>query len=175
MAVARPQYTRLSAPARLTSSTHAGYGFSSSPTQRGFGVSDIAKTFNELMLKLGYDTYVAQGRQMSCLPSSSPAHCMHCAPGLGHMRHPSLVQRPSNSLPCLVHILPSTDLGWGLSRRGLGGGHQQRAGRHLPTALPGHPHQPLLRAALVHQPLACGAAAERPPACCQLVPPHHQL
>ena len=47
---------------------HAGYGFSSSPTQRGFGVSEIAKTFNELMLKLGYDKYVAQGADMSSLP-----------------------------------------------------------------------------------------------------------
>ena len=64
-AVTCPQYTQLSAPVHLTSSAHAGYGFSSSPTQRGFGVSEIAKTFNELMLKLGYDTYVAQGRHMS--------------------------------------------------------------------------------------------------------------
>ena len=63
-------------------SAHAGYGFSSSPTKRGFGVSEIAKTFNELMLKLGYDTYVAQGGHMSCLLSSLLAHCVPCAPCL---------------------------------------------------------------------------------------------
>ena len=40
----------------------AGYGFSSAPTKPGFGVGEIAKTFHELMLKLGYNTYVAQGR-----------------------------------------------------------------------------------------------------------------
>lgn len=42
-----------------------GYGFSSAPTKPGFGVSEIAQTFHELMLKLGYDKYVAQG-QPSC-------------------------------------------------------------------------------------------------------------
>ena len=89
-AVACSQSTHLSAPARLKGSTHAGYGFSSSPTQRGFGVSEIAKTFNELMLKLGYDTYVAQGGDLSCPPSSPLAHCMLCTPRSGHLRHLTL-------------------------------------------------------------------------------------
>ncbi|CAK0786968.1 hypothetical protein CVIRNUC_010182 [Coccomyxa viridis] len=57
-----------------------GYSFSSSPTQRGFGVSEIAKTFNELMLKLGYSTYVAQGGDWGAAISSAlggiyPQHC----------------------------------------------------------------------------------------------------
>ena len=38
-----------------------GYGFSSAPTQPGFGIRAIAATVNELMLKLGYGRYVAQG------------------------------------------------------------------------------------------------------------------
>ena len=38
-----------------------GYGFSSAPKRPGFGVNEIAKTFNQLMLSLGYKTYVAQG------------------------------------------------------------------------------------------------------------------
>ena len=99
-AVACPHYTQFSAPAGLMHSTCAGYGFSSSPTQQGFGVSEIAKTFNELMLKLGYDTYVAQGRHLSCLPSSSLAHCMHCTPGWGHTRHPWLCAAPLHQ-PCM--------------------------------------------------------------------------
>ncbi len=38
-----------------------GYGFSSAPTKPGFGVNQIAATFDELMVKLGYTSYVAQG------------------------------------------------------------------------------------------------------------------
>ena len=38
-----------------------GFAFSSAPKQKGFGVKQIAKTFNQLMLELGYDKYVSQG------------------------------------------------------------------------------------------------------------------
>jgi len=38
-----------------------GFGFSSAPTKPGFGVAEVARTFNELMLSLGYTQYVAQG------------------------------------------------------------------------------------------------------------------
>ena len=38
-----------------------GYGFSSAPKQPGFGIKAMAATVNELMLKLGYARYVAQG------------------------------------------------------------------------------------------------------------------
>ena len=38
-----------------------GYGFSSAPTKPGFGVNEIARTFDELMVALGYTSYVAQG------------------------------------------------------------------------------------------------------------------
>lgn len=38
-----------------------GYGFSGKPTVTGWGVDKIAATFAELMARLGYDRYVAQG------------------------------------------------------------------------------------------------------------------
>ena len=38
-----------------------GYGFSDKPTQSGFGVSWIGEAWAELMERLGYDRYVAQG------------------------------------------------------------------------------------------------------------------
>ena len=40
-----------------------GFGFSSAPKQKGFGLRQIAKTLNQLMLELGYSKYVAQGMQ----------------------------------------------------------------------------------------------------------------
>ena len=38
-----------------------GYGFSDKPTKPGCGVAEIAQMWNELMLRLGYSNYVAQG------------------------------------------------------------------------------------------------------------------
>ena len=38
-----------------------GFGFSSAPKQKGFGLRQMAKTLNQLMLELGYSKYVAQG------------------------------------------------------------------------------------------------------------------
>ena len=38
-----------------------GYGFSSKPSEAGYGVEKIATMWNKLMLSLGYDTYFAQG------------------------------------------------------------------------------------------------------------------
>ena len=38
-----------------------GYGFSAAPTKPGFGIKAMAATMNELMLRLGYKSYVAQG------------------------------------------------------------------------------------------------------------------
>ena len=38
-----------------------GFGFSSAPQRPGFGIKAIAATVNELMQRLGYDRYVAQG------------------------------------------------------------------------------------------------------------------
>ena len=38
-----------------------GYGFSGKPTSPGWGVEKIARTWNELMARLGYNAYFAQG------------------------------------------------------------------------------------------------------------------
>ncbi|KAI9014024.1 putative hydrolase [Hyaloraphidium curvatum] len=38
-----------------------GYGFSSAPKVKGFGIRQMAKTLNELMVGLGYTKYVSQG------------------------------------------------------------------------------------------------------------------
>ncbi len=38
-----------------------GYGFSGKPTETGWGVEKIAATWDKLMVKLGYDSYFAQG------------------------------------------------------------------------------------------------------------------
>ena len=38
-----------------------GYGFSDKPTTAGWGVENIAKAWNTLMTRLGYDSYFAQG------------------------------------------------------------------------------------------------------------------
>jgi len=38
-----------------------GYGFSDKPTTKGWGVEKIAQAWDELMGRLGYDRYVAQG------------------------------------------------------------------------------------------------------------------
>ena len=45
-----------------------GFAFSSAAKQKGFGLKQIAKTLNQLMLELGYTKYVAQGLQ---LPSTT--------------------------------------------------------------------------------------------------------
>ncbi|MGI9604247.1 MAG: epoxide hydrolase family protein [Acidimicrobiales bacterium] len=38
-----------------------GYGFSDKPTQSGTGVARVAEMWDQLMVRLGYDRYVAQG------------------------------------------------------------------------------------------------------------------
>ena len=38
-----------------------GFAFSSNPTKKGFNIGKIAETFNQLMISLGYNEYVAQG------------------------------------------------------------------------------------------------------------------
>ncbi len=38
-----------------------GYGFSGKPTATGFGVEKVASMWNQLMLRLGYERYFAQG------------------------------------------------------------------------------------------------------------------
>jgi len=51
-----------------------GYAFSSAPKQKGFAIKEIAKTFNQLMLELGYTKYVAQGDIFSTVCETSCKH-----------------------------------------------------------------------------------------------------
>jgi epoxide hydrolase len=57
-----------------------GYGFSGKPTETGWGVERIGATFIELMERLGYDRYVAQGGDWgSAITSALGAHdAEHC-------------------------------------------------------------------------------------------------
>ena len=51
-----------------------GFGFSSAPTEAGFGVIKTAETFNQLMLALGYPKYVAQGPSPSLCTKKFGSH-----------------------------------------------------------------------------------------------------
>ncbi|MBW2287217.1 MAG: epoxide hydrolase [Deltaproteobacteria bacterium] len=58
-----------------------GYGFSDKPTTTGWGVSKIADTWGALMLRLGYDRYVAQGGDWgamvtTCIGAQDSEHCI---------------------------------------------------------------------------------------------------
>jgi pimeloyl-ACP methyl ester carboxylesterase len=57
-----------------------GYGFSGKPTRRGWGVERIAGALGELMLRVGYERYVAQGGDWgamvtTCIGIRDPEHC----------------------------------------------------------------------------------------------------
>ncbi len=61
--------------------TLPGYGFSGKPTETGWGVQKIADAWAELMARLGYEKYVAQGGDWgsmvtSCIGAQDPAHCL---------------------------------------------------------------------------------------------------
>ena len=58
-----------------------GYGFSDKPTETGWGVGKIADVWGELMARLGYDKYVAQGGDWgamvtTCVGGQDPEHCL---------------------------------------------------------------------------------------------------
>ncbi len=48
-----------------------GFGFSSAPTQPGFGVGQMAATLNALMLMLGHNKYCAQGMRTNAMGITS--------------------------------------------------------------------------------------------------------
>ena len=54
-----------------------GYGFSGKPSQSGWGVEKIAETWDQLMVRLGYENYGAQGGDwgaaITCLLYTSPS------------------------------------------------------------------------------------------------------
>jgi pimeloyl-ACP methyl ester carboxylesterase len=58
-----------------------GYGFSDKPTTSGWGVGRIADAWGQLMRRLGYERYVAQGGDWgamvtTCIGSQDPEACM---------------------------------------------------------------------------------------------------
>ena len=61
--------------------TLPGYGFSNKPTSPGWGVEKIGQAWSELMARLGYDKYVAQGGDWgaivtNCIGAQDPDHCL---------------------------------------------------------------------------------------------------
>ncbi|MGI9598042.1 MAG: epoxide hydrolase family protein, partial [Acidimicrobiales bacterium] len=57
-----------------------GYGFSGKPTTTGWGVAKVAETWVELMARLGYERYGAQGGDWGAAVTTAiggidPAHC----------------------------------------------------------------------------------------------------
>ena len=57
-----------------------GYGFSDKPARPGWGVQRIADAWSELMQRLGYDRYLAQGGDWgamvtTCIGIQDPEHC----------------------------------------------------------------------------------------------------
>ncbi len=57
-----------------------GFGFSGKPAESGCGVAKIADMWAELMARLGYDRYIAQGGDWgssvtSCIGRQDPDHC----------------------------------------------------------------------------------------------------
>jgi pimeloyl-ACP methyl ester carboxylesterase len=57
-----------------------GYGFSGKPTEAGWGVERIAHAWDELMVRLGYDTYGAQGGDWGgAVTTQIGRHKGHCA------------------------------------------------------------------------------------------------
>lgn len=57
-----------------------GYGYSDKPTEPGWGIEKIADAWGELMSRLGYDAYVAQGGDWGAVVTASigardAAHC----------------------------------------------------------------------------------------------------
>ncbi len=58
-----------------------GYGFSGRPTEPGWGVARIAAAWSELMTRLGYDRFAAQGGDWgsmvtTMIGSRNPEHCL---------------------------------------------------------------------------------------------------
>jgi pimeloyl-ACP methyl ester carboxylesterase len=58
-----------------------GYGFSDKPTQTGWNVQRIARAWAQLMLRLGYKRYMAQGGDWgavvtTCLAVQDPSNCL---------------------------------------------------------------------------------------------------
>ncbi|MFT5484974.1 MAG: pimeloyl-ACP methyl ester carboxylesterase, partial [Halieaceae bacterium] len=75
--------------------TLPGYGFSGKPALSGWGVDKIGRAWAELMARLGYDSYVAQGGDWGAMVTQSIAQTdtTHCA-GI-HVTFPIVAPDPA--------------------------------------------------------------------------------
>ncbi|MEM9747131.1 MAG: epoxide hydrolase [Actinomycetota bacterium] len=77
-----------------------GFGFSGKPTQTGWGVERIAEAFAEVMARLGYDRYVAQGGDWGSaithqIGGRDPDHCAAIHMTLAMSARPGSLDDPS--------------------------------------------------------------------------------
>jgi len=79
-----------------------GYGFSDKPTRTGWNVQRIANAWSELMLRLGYKQYAAQGGDWgaaitTCIGFQDPANCLGIHVNLPLVLHLLVRIDPSSS------------------------------------------------------------------------------
>ncbi len=84
-----------------------GYGFSAKPPETGWGIEKIAEVFNELMARLGYERYVAQGGDWGAAITHSigaldPSHCAAIHMTLAMGARPKSLDNPT---PAEAHAL----------------------------------------------------------------------
>jgi len=91
-----------------------GYGFSARPTGTGWDPDRIARAWAELMKRLGYARYVAQGGDWGAPVSSAMAH--QNAPGLVGIH----INLPATVPPEVAAVLGSTAVPAGLSEQERG-------------------------------------------------------
>jgi len=93
--------------------TIPGYGFSDKPTNKGWNVQHVGRAWAELMPRLGYKRYVAQGGDWgaiitSCIGNQDPANCigihlnMPIAP-LDNAAKDNLTDREKSALASIQH------------------------------------------------------------------------
>ncbi len=120
-----------------------GYGFSAEPKEVGWDADRIARAWAELMHRLGYTRYVAQGGDQGATVTDAMAR-----------QAPKRAARHSPQLP---QHLPDGRAGGGLRRRVRAGTLQ--AGRVSPSSLPGPRRN--ARRWMRSRPSSCGATSSR--------------
>jgi epoxide hydrolase len=71
-----------------------GFGFSDKPTQRGWNAEHIARAWAELMQRLGYDRYVAQGGDWGAVVTTEMARQRPAGLAAIHLNMPLVVPYP---------------------------------------------------------------------------------
>ena len=96
-----------------------GYGFSGKPTATGWGVGRIAEAWDELMVRLGYQRYGAQGGDWGAAVTTqigrNQRHCVAIHTNMPFGRRPKDLQDPTRRRgrrPRASRLLP--EMGFGL-------------------------------------------------------------